>query len=64
MWTEALIWLQIVVQMVFSSQETCSSFGYSLSSFTPELRLFLRTKERQHVDVLCSNEIKLPLTKD
>ena len=33
MWTEALIWLQIVVQMVFSSQETCSSFGYSLSSF-------------------------------
>lgn len=33
MWAEALIWLQIVVQMVFSSQETCSSFGYSLSSF-------------------------------
>lgn len=33
MWTEALIWLQIVVQTVVSSQETCSSFGYSLSSF-------------------------------
>lgn len=33
MWTEALIWLQIVVQTVFSSQETCSSFGYNLSSF-------------------------------
>lgn len=33
MWIEVLIWLQIGAQVVLSSEETCSSFGYNLSLF-------------------------------
>lgn len=37
MWIELLIWLQMGAALVFTSQETCPSFGYSIRLFNSGL---------------------------